>query len=256
MQRANTIFCICFVGILLVWWFFLREYGNFVNRVGIILNFLSALMVSQDFVGSSFWANVEQVTERQLRKLESYLNRTMDLLDHFRVYDDRGKAKTKLETYKETVILLPISIFLGPVGFWWLLSNPLSLFLPLPITLLAVVLYYLLCSKHGNNLFCWSKKLTSKFPPLISVACSFVFGIICLISGFAVTIVASPLLSTIIFTALFTFLVFYPIVISLLTAMRVMAEMLSGNDKLREIVKYWGIIFFLLGSLLQFISTF
>ena len=234
---------------------FLREHSNFVNRVGIILNFLSALMVSQDFVGSSFWANVEQVTERQLRKLESYLNRTMDLLDHFRVYDDRGKAKTKLETYKETVILLPISILLGPVSFWWLFSNPSSLFLPLPITLLAVVLYYLLSSKHGNNLFCWFEKLTSKFPPFISVACSLVFSIIFLIFGFAVTVVACPVLSAIFFTALLSFLVFYPIIISLLTAVMLMAGMLSGNDKLREIVKYWGIIFFLLGNLLQFIST-
>ena len=258
MRQTNTFFCICFAGILLIWWFFLREHSNSVNRVGIVLNFLSALMVSQDFVGSSFWTNVEQVAERQLCKLESFLNRMMDILDYFRIYDDSGKLKTKRETYKEYIFLLPILILGGPVSFWCMFSNPSFLYLPLPTALLAVIIYFLLSSheKKFDNLFSRFEKLTLRFPLPIRIACCFVYVIICLIFSIAVTIAASPVLTAIIFTAILAFLVFYPITISLLTAMRLMAEMLSGNDKLREIVKYWGIVFFLLGNLLQLISTF
>jgi hypothetical protein len=213
------------------------------NQVGIVLNFLAGFMLAPELLGLERLRRIETYIEKRLTFMSNLADKIGNKFSSFGrgIGDSFVKAGLAKPSFTNNVfavhslavciILLVLALFVGVVYITYIIFGKV---------VASVIMFYLYIksvinpelSDHDEG---WYPKLL-----LTNAYLRFLLPIYMVIAAFA--------------------LILYPfyIVIALATKqlLSFIIRKLEGEARLRSVLIWWGIIFFILGNALQFIATF
>lgn len=212
------------------------------NRIGIILNFLAGFMVAPELIGLERINKFEQYIEDRIELTKSSINRFLS----------ENPLSFELEWLQRNLfksMLLSLTLICLSSVFWLIINSQLLVkvnsliiasLLLLFILIIPLIPVLLLAVQTRND------SLAVKQGRSVELVVSVPFKLFVLING---VFIWGILLG------LFLFLVYVipQIIDSLLgTILRI----LSGNERMQSLLVAWGIVFFIVGNLFQLIATF
>ena len=188
---------------------------DWLNRYGIILNFIAGFMVAPELIGIERLRTLEQKLEQWLKTLKEKLSsEKMTAKDLF-----MGGLFVVLQS-APALILIIVLYPLAKERLAWIIG--------------AIIIFYFLV---------WlGKELDSGILQLVTFPLILLWMIL-------VELLVSPFFSVILF-------IIYVITTAIHTLIGFLISNLEGEERLRSIFVWWGILFFIIGNALQFLSTF
>lgn len=197
-----------------------------INRIGIVLNFLAGFMLAPELLG----------VER-LRKVENYIDKWALVTKHRIDVVLMGTKRMFRLIGVRSLTASVIHTILQLIGMYTSLSsnNPINTILAIGYCIASFIIFYLFIKVYAypekrvnykNMYHFFSSSITMFFiMPSINFSLILSTPFLCLIA-------------------------------ILNTAIGYILRKLEGQERLRSILVWWGIIFFIIGNALQFISTF
>lgn len=243
------------------------------NRLGLVVNFIAGFMIAPELVGIERLKRLEAWLERLLSSAKDRLTRSENRLRNL-------SMKITERFFASGCILLPLLFLLTCIysTFWWFGAQT-------PILAGSVIVgAYLLLMSFGSNEFIRRapdyqayhgngapqplagqlyEQEQKKYEEYIRRTSTLrgrvvqVFSILILgpVSAFAVILQGTALL----LISLLVLPLLYLIKLILSLGFRILSTItrnLEGDDRLRAILVSWGIVFYILGNMLQLIATF
>lgn len=195
---------------------------DWINRIGIIMNFAAGFMLAPELIGVSRLRKIEIIVEIVLSNQRQLLTRATEKIQDFFAIT-KGRLTFGLAVIAGIILLIVItekSLLLRYIFIW--------IICVFVVGLLGAI--YALIKGRKDEIF-------------DGFMASFVLV-------YAITYPALPSIGI---------ALLYPIlgiIIAIINATGYVLKRLSGDDRLRSILIYWGILLFITGNLLQFLSTF
>ncbi|HEX6371028.1 MAG TPA: hypothetical protein VF006_19075 [Longimicrobium sp.] len=219
--------------------------NDWVNRIGVILNFAAGFMVAPELIGLDRLRHLETRIERRLESIRSSLHGRMAITKKF-----IGYLGTTSPFWIGLCLALAIVAVIGLLFirlFWYALG------------LLAVV--YALLVYLGIAEMRWrgrAERIRQHFLPFFPGEDDAPASTMAVIRRYHILLLFYlpwRMLWSLIADGLFESIrkVFFT---SALAGVERLIVRLEGNERLRFMVVFWGVVFFIAGNLLQFVGTF
>jgi hypothetical protein len=234
-QRINGLFVFLFLGVLPLLYFSGYINQDWANRLGIIMNFLAGFLVAPELLGEERLVKTERYLENRFQRIQDVLTRAKDRIKDSGPSisgEDEAGVKKMLPFSLLTILLLGAILYLESIP---LLSPLLFMNTICVVSMVPMIFIVLIVSYHnipGPNRFV--VKLVRSVILSSAFAGFFVFGLVSL--PFLLLMEGIPSL--------------------IITLVRYILSGLAGDNRLRRLLIGWGIILFILGNVLQLISTF
>lgn len=213
---------------------------EWINRIGIILNFLAGFMVAPELIGVERLAKIENYMEELFASRKTWLESNHSLITNY-FNDETIDDDQKFNKTLAVISLSSLATIIAITILIWIRQYLLSFF--------ALGVYYFLVFALITHFF--SEETYRKFRASFSKSIKKYFS--------------WRIFSSIAFIALLSvYLPFWYIAVKSLIVilalfqkpMTFVLSKLSGDEQLRYILVRWGILLFVLGNLFQFIATF
>jgi len=209
---------------------------SWLNRVGIILNFLAGFLLAPELIGIDRINKAEVSLENYIKRLEARILSTLEKIGF--------KTKDKKDEFLAVLIFGSAVIAMFLIIYWlsskYGILQGIATFLgALAFTILALTWFYrkMFTENKGKS----TKKFTAIIYGGIAVFAAFWLGIFFILQGFLKLIIQTPV---------------YGILILAKSVLRFISNKLAGNDRLRSMMVTLGILLFIIGNLLQLWATF
>jgi len=218
---------------------------KWLNRIGILLNFLAGFMIAPELIGIKRLSDAELSIEKSLLSVKEKSDEIYDALacipkNIVEVLKDIARPNSDSRLAGITGILLVLGIAICSI---WLPYFYVILFCLLLMVCLWVLFYfwnYWFAARGGHD----------PYPPgVASHAFANLLSLLWLLAEL-------PLLSIALILAVAVSLPLRVGLVFLRSVIRYMIRRLEGKQRLRHLVVWWGIVFFILANLIQLVATF
>jgi uncharacterized membrane protein len=218
------------------------------NRVGIVLNFLAGFMLAPELLG----------VER-LRKAEIYLEQSLGKHNQFS-RDYLVKVRNILQEAVQGIVVIIVLVIIGlivaiPIGILKTRPTPNGTF---DAIFIGISIYFAFGMFISAEIFgtIMEKLDKSKLQNILS---SKAINFITFLLMFIITLIVPSLIAILLFLLISSSLLLVLssiILLSFYHSTEFILHKLQGEKRLRSLLIWWGITFFIFGNLLQFLATF